>query len=59
MSYKDQTFCDDWCNKTDCFRNYQHIVEAQKEGGFLHSNDWMPISFFVAPPLDCKDRISK
>lgn len=59
MSYKDQTFCHDWCGTTSCFRNYQHIVEAQKPGNFLALNDWMPISFFVDIPLDCKERTPK
>jgi hypothetical protein len=59
MTYKDQTFCNDWCDNKQCFRNYQHIVEAQKENGFLNVNPWMPVSFFVAVPMDCKERIPK
>lgn len=59
MSYKDQTFCNDWCSNTNCFRNYQHIVEAQKPDGFLALNNWMPVSFFVDIPMDCTIRIPK
>ena len=56
MSYKDQTFCHDWCDNTQCFRNYQHIVDAFSKKVI---DETTPISFFVAPPLDCKERISK
>ena len=59
MCYKDQTFCGDWCDNKKCFRNYQHIVDAQQEGGFLQQNNWMPMAFFVAPPIDCEERIPK
>jgi len=59
MSYKDQTFCHDWCDNKQCFRNYQHIVDAQQPGQFLAENSYMPISFFVSVPLDCKERIPK
>ena len=57
MCYKDQTFCHDWCANTECFRNYEHIKEAQKEGGYLQRNPWMPVAFFVDIPLDCIERI--
>ena len=59
MSYKDQTFCQDWCNNEDCFRNYKHIREASEPGGFLAVNPWMPVNFFVDIPVDCKIRIPK
>lgn len=59
MSYKDQTFCQDWCANGECFRNYAHIREELKEGGFLKQNPRMPISFFVDVPLDCDKRIPK
>jgi len=59
MSYKDQTFCGDWCGTTTCFRNYKHITDAQQPGGFLHENNWMPIAFFVDVPVDCKLRTHK
>lgn len=59
MTYKDQTFCGDWCKKEDCFRNYKHIEEAQKPGGFLEKNPWMPVCYFVEPPVNCAERIPK
>ena len=59
MTYKDQTFCEDWCNNRECFRNYVHIKEAQEPGGYLFKNPWMPISFFIDVPKDCKDIIHK
>lgn len=59
MTYKDQTFCQDWCDNKECFRNYQHILDAQQPGKFLAENPWMPISFFVDIPKDCTERIVK
>jgi hypothetical protein len=59
MSYKDQTFCHDWCATETCFRNYKHIKDSQQDGGFLHQNPWMPIAFYVAIPEYCKERTHK
>lgn len=59
MTYKDQTFCGDWCDNITCFRNYQHIVDAKKPDGFLAVNTWMPIAFFMVPPINCTERIPK
>lgn len=59
MSYKDQTFCGDWCDNKECFRNYCHIEEAMKPGGFLATHDWMPVCYFVEVPVDCTARIPK
>jgi len=59
MTYKDQSFCNDWCGTTTCFRNYKHIEEATAPGGFLTENPWMPVSFLLAPPLDCTIRTPK
>ena len=56
MSYKDQTFCHDWCDNKQCFRNYQHIVDAEQKNEI---NEQTLISFFVSVPLDCKERIPK
>ena len=51
------TFCQDWCRNFNCDRNQKHIIEAQKEGGFLDKNPWMPVCYFVEPPVDCNERI--
>ena len=59
MTYKDQTFCQDWRKKEDCFRNYTHIEDALKPGGFPEQNPWMPVCYFVSPPVDCTERIPK
>ena len=59
MTYRDQTFCHDWCTNEACFRNYKHVQDAQQEGGFLQQNPWMPVAFFVDIPMDCKERIPK
>jgi hypothetical protein len=56
MTYKDQTFCHDWCDNKQCFRNYQHIVDAEQKNEI---NEQTLISFFVSVPLDCKERIPK
>lgn len=59
ITYKDQSFCQDWCLKVDCFRNYNNIIIAQQPGQYLHENPWMPISFLMKPPKDCIERIPK
>lgn len=46
MCYKDQTFCNNWCGNTDCFRNFEHCKEALTQD--------LPICFFVNKPIDCE-----
>lgn len=58
ISYKDQTFCHDWCKNEKCFRNYKHILDAKQPGGFLHENEWMPVCYFLVPPEDCNECIN-
>jgi len=52
MSWKDQTFCHDWCATTSCHRNYAHIQEAQLANLIP---EWMPVCYFVNVPVDCKE----
>lgn len=60
MTYRDMTFCEkQFCSNTECRRNWFQIEEAQKEGGFLHKNPWMPIATFVGAPVGCTKRISR
>lgn len=57
ISYKDMTFCQDWCKNTDCSRNYSHIKQEMEPEGFLAKNPWMPVCYYVDPPVDCSSRI--
>lgn len=56
MTYKAQTFCQDWCDNKECFRNYAHIEEANKNNLIPES---IPVCYFVSPPIDCTNRIEK
>ena len=47
MSYKDKTFCYDWCGNEECDRNYIHTKEARDKA--------IPVYFFVMKPPHCTD----
>jgi len=53
MCYKDQTFRPGPCANTECFRHKSHVEEAQKEGGWLQQNPYVPVAWFIELPTDC------
>lgn len=57
MCYKDQTFCPGPCANEYCFRHKSHVEEAQKEGGWLDKNPYVPVCWFIERPMDCKEYI--
>lgn len=57
MFYKDMTFCPGPCTNEACFRHMKYVEDAQKEGGWLHQNPWMPVAWFLELPKDCKEYV--